>query len=203
MIYQRYIKRCLDFVLSLLAIICFTPIIVIVATLLYICNKGNNVLFIQERPGKYGKIFKVYKFKTMNDNCDNNGKLLCDSQRTTKIGKFLRSTSIDELPQLFNIIKGDMSFIGPRPLLIQYLPLYSKEQSRRHNVTPGITGWAQINGRNAISWKQKFEYDVYYVDNCSFSLDLRITLITIKQLLTHSDISQHALVSAEPFNGNE
>lgn len=203
MIYQRYIKRCLDFVFSLLAIICFSPIIVIVAVLLFICNKGNNVLFIQERPGKYGKIFKVYKFKTMNDNCDNNGKLLCDSQRTTKIGKFFRSTSIDELPQLFNIIKGDMSFIGPRPLLIQYLPLYSNEQARRHNVTPGITGWAQINGRNAISWEQKFEYDVFYVDNCSFSLDLRIALITIKQLLTHSDISQHALVSAEPFKGNE
>ena len=202
MIYQRYIKRCLDFIFSLFAIICFSPFILIVSGLLYICNKGNNVLFIQERPGKNGKIFKVYKFKTMNDNCDNNGNLLCDSQRTTKIGKFLRSTSIDEIPQLFNIIKGDMSFIGPRPLLIQYLPLYSAEQARRHLVTPGITGWAQINGRNAISWKQKFEYDVYYVDNCSFLLDLKITLITIKRLLTHSDISQHALVSTETFKGN-
>lgn len=202
MIYQRYIKRCFDFIFSLFAIICFSPFILIVSGLLYICNKGNNVLFIQERPGKNGKIFKVYKFKTMNDNCDNNGNLLCDSQRTTKIGKFLRSTSIDEIPQLFNIIKGDMSFIGPRPLLIQYLPLYSAEQARRHLVTPGITGWAQINGRNAISWKQKFEYDVYYVDNCSFLLDLKITLITIKRLLTHSDISQHALVSTETFKGN-
>ena len=202
MIYQRYIKRCLDFVFSLFGIICFSPFILLITGVLYICYKGNNVLFIQERPGKNGKIFKVYKFKTMTDHCDDSGKLLCDSQRTTKIGKFLRSTSIDELPQLFNIIKGDMSFIGPRPLLIQYLPLYSAEQARRHLVTPGITGWAQINGRNAISWKQKFEYDVYYVDNCSFSLDLRITLITIKRLLTHSDISQHALISTEPFNGN-
>ena len=139
----------------------------------------------------------------MTDERDADGKLLPDAQRLTRIGKIVRSLSIDELPQLINVLKGDMSFVGPRPLLVKYLPLYSKEQSRRHNVTPGITGWAQINGRNAISWKQKFEYDVYYVYNCSFSLDLRITLITIKQLLTHSDISQHALVSAEPFNGNE
>lgn len=169
---------------------------------LTIANKGAGAIFMQERPGKDGKIFKVMKFKTMTDERDDVGNLLPDAERLTKVGKFVRSTSIDELPQLINVLKGDMALIGPRPLLVQYLPLYSKEQARRHEMRPGITGWAQCNGRNAISWKKKFELDVWYVDHCSFLLDLKIIFLTIKKVLVREGISQEGNVTMEAFNGN-
>lgn len=164
--------------------------------------EGLELFFTQERPGQYGKIFKVIKFKTMTDERDENGDLLPDEKRLTKIGKFIRSTSVDELPQLFNVLKGDMSLIGPRPLLPQYLPLYSKEQARRHEVRPGITGWAQVNGRNAISWTKKFELDVWYVDHCSFLLDLKIIFLTVKKVFVREGISSDTSVTMEPFTGN-
>ena len=169
---------------------------------LHFANKGAGAFFTQERPGKNGSIFKVIKFKTMTDERNANGDLLPDADRLTKVGRFVRSTSVDELPQLFNVLKGDMALIGPRPLLPQYLPLYSKEQARRHEVRPGITGWAQVNGRNAISWKKKFELDVWYVDHCSFSLDLKIIFLTIKKVFVREGISSDTSATMEPFIGN-
>lgn len=174
----------------------------IITIWLHFANKGAGAFFTQERPGKDGKIFKVIKYKTMTDERDENGNLLPDAQRLTKVGKFVRSTSIDELPQLINVLKGDMSLIGPRPLLVQYLPLYSKEQARRHEVRPGITGWAQCNGRNAISWTKKFELDVWYVDHCTLWTDIKIIWITIMKVLKRADISQEGQATMEAFNGN-
>lgn len=196
------LKRFLDFSFSLLALLCFSPLLMLVTLGLFLANKGNGVFFLQERPGKDGKLFKVIKFKTMTDERDTDGCLLEDSKRITKIGVFVRSTSIDELPQLINVLKGDMSFIGPRPLLVQYLSLYSKEQARRHEVRPGITGWAQCNGRNAISWKKKFELDVWYVDHYSFWLDIKIIFITLKKVFVREGISSNTSVTMEPFTGN-
>lgn len=169
---------------------------------LHFANKGAGTFFTQERPGKNSKIFKVIKFKTMTDERDEDGNLMPDEKRLTRIGKFIRSTSVDELPQLINVLKGDMALIGPRPLLPQYLPLYTKEQARRHNVRPGITGWAQVNGRNAISWTKKFELDVWYVEHCSFLLDLKIIFLTIKKVFVREGISSDTSVTMEPFNGN-
>ena len=176
--------------------------LLIIAIILCFANNGKCLFFLQERPGRHGKIFKVIKFKTMTDERDAEGNLLPDDKRLTKVGKFVRSTSIDELPQLINVLKGDMSFIGPRPLLPQYLPLYNKEQARRHEVRPGITGWAQVNGRNAISWTRKFELDVWYVDHCSFLLDLKIIVLTIKKVFVREGISSDTSVTMEPFTGN-
>lgn len=200
--YLTYIKRIIDFLLSGIVLVLLSPIILILWIWLTIANKGAGAFFRQERPGKDEKIFKIVKFKTMTDECDADGNLLPDEKRLTKVGKFVRSTSLDELPQLWNILKGDMSLIGPRPLLTQYLPLYSKEQARRHEVRPGITGWAQVNGRNAISWKEKFEYDVWYVDNISFIIDIKIVLLTIKKVIVREGINSNTSVTMEYFNGN-
>lgn len=186
--YRFFFKRLIDFSLSLIALICLSPLFLIVILLLFFANEGAGVFFMQERPGFKGKIFKVIKFKTMNDRKGSDGKLLRDTLRITPIGRFIRNTSIDELPQLINVIKGDMSLIGPRPLLVQYLPLYSKEQMRRHDVLPGITGWAQCHGRNNLSWTKKFELDVWYVDHISFKVDCEIILTTIKKVLKKADI---------------
>lgn len=199
--YKHFFKRFLDFWISLIALICISPILLVVTIWLHFANKGAGAFFFQERPGKNSKIFKVIKFKTMTDERDSKGKLLPDAVRLTKIGKFVRSTSIDELPQLINVLKGDMALIGPRPLLVQYLPLYSKEQARRHEVRPGISGWAQCHGRNAITWTQKFKYDVWYVDHVSLMTDLKIILITIKNVLARKDISQVGQATIEAFNG--
>ena len=200
--YRSFLKRLIDFSLVFCALaICF-PVLFIITLWLHFANKGAGVFFLQNRPGRDGKIFKVIKFKTMTDECDSKGNLLPDEQRLTKVGKFVRSTSIDELPQLINVLKGDMALIGPRPLLPQYLPLYSKEQARRHEVRPGITGWAQVNGRNAISWTKKFELDVWYVDHCSFLLDLKIFLLTIRKVFVREGISSDTSVTMEPFTGN-
>ena len=201
-IYKLYIKRIIDFTLSGLALIILSPIILILWIWLTIANKGAGAFFFQERPGKDGKIFKIVKFKTMTDECDENGNLLPDEKRLTNVGKFVRSTSLDELPQLWNIIKGDMSLIGPRPLLPQYLPLYSKEQARRHEVRPGLSGWAQVNGRNAISWSEKFKLDVWYVDNISFILDVRIIFLSIKKAFIREGINSSNNETMEDFNGN-
>lgn len=171
--YKHYFKRFFDFGVALVALICMSPILIVVTIWLHFANKGAGAFFFQKRPGKDGKIFKVIKFKTMTDERDADGNLLPDADRLTNVGRFVRSTSIDELPQLINVLKGDMALIGPRPLLVQYLPLYNKEQARRHDVRPGITGWAQVNGRNAISWTKKFELDVWYVDHCSLWLDVK------------------------------
>ncbi len=179
--YSHFFKRVIDFILVLCVLALIWPILLLVTIWLHFANKGAGAFFTQERPGKNGKIFKVIKFKTMTDERDAAGNLLPDAQRLTKVGRFVRSTSIDELPQLINVLRGDMSLIGPRPLLPQYLPLYNKEQARRHEVRPGITGWAQVNGRNAISWTKKFELDVWYVDHSSFLLDLKIIFLTIKK----------------------
>lgn len=200
--YRNYIKRALDFILVFLVLIIIWPLLLLIALWLHFANKGAGALFLQERPGKDGKIFKVIKFKTMTDERDGQGNLLPDEKRITKIGKFIRSTSIDELPQLVNVLKGDMALIGPRPLLPRYLPLYNKEQARRHEVRPGITGWAQVNGRNAISWAKKFELDVWYVDHCSLSLDLKILFLTIKKVFVREGISSDTSVTMEPFTGN-
>ncbi|WP_446787483.1 sugar transferase [Macellibacteroides fermentans] len=200
--YKHFFKRIFDFLLSSLALVCLSPILVVVTLWLHLSNKGSGAFFYQQRPGKNGKIFKVVKFKTMTDERDVYGNLLPDEKRLTSVGKFVRSTSLDELPQLINVLKGDMSLIGPRPLLVQYLPLYSKEQARRHEVRPGITGWAQVNGRNAISWKQKFEYDVWYVDNMSFWLDVKILFLTVKKVFVREGISSQTSVTMEVFNGN-
>lgn len=199
--YKNFFKRILDFTIVLVVLLIIWPILLIITLWLQIANKGAGAFFTQTRPGKNGKLFKVIKYKTMTDARDPQGNLLPDAQRLTKVGKFVRSTSIDELPQLINVLKGDMALIGPRPLLPQYLPLYSKEQARRHEVRPGITGWAQINGRNAISWTKKFEYDVWYVDHCSFWLDLKIVFLTIKKVFIREGISQEGQATMEFFNG--
>lgn len=200
--YRSFLKRLIDFSLVFCALMICFPVLFIITLWLHFANKGAGVFFLQNRPGRDGKIFKVIKFKTMTDECDSKGNLLPDEQRLTKVGKFVRSTSIDELPQLINVLKGDMALIGPRPLLPQYLPLYSKEQARRHEVRPGITGWAQVNGRNAISWTKKFELDVWYVDHCSFLLDLKIFLLTIKKVFVREGINSDTSVTMESFTGN-
>ena len=200
--YRSFLKRLIDFSLVFCALVICCPVLFIIALWLHFANKGAGVFFLQNRPGRDGKVFKVIKFKTMTDERDSKGCLLPDEQRLTKVGKFVRSTSIDELPQLINVLKGDMALIGPRPLLPQYLPLYSKEQARRHEVRPGITGWAQVNGRNAISWTKKFELDVWYVDHCSFLLDLKIFLLTIRKVFVREGISSDTSVTMEPFTGN-
>ncbi len=200
--YSCFLKRFIDFVVVFLVLAIIWPILLSIVIWLHFANKGAGAFFTQERPGKHGEIFKVIKFKTMTDERDEDGNLLPDERRLTKIGKFVRSTSIDELPQLINVLKGDMALIGPRPLLPQYFPLYSKEQARRHEVRPGITGWAQVNGRNAISWTKKFELDVWYVDHCSFLLDLRIIFLTIKKVFVREGINSNTSVTMEPFTGN-
>ncbi|MDE6515102.1 MAG: sugar transferase [Bacteroidales bacterium] len=179
-----------------------SSVLLVIIVWLHFANKGAGVFFLQERPGKGGKIFRVLKFKTMTDERDADGNLLPDERRLTKVGRFVRSTSIDELPQLINVLRGDMALIGPRPLLVQYLPLYNAEQARRHEVRPGITGWAQVNGRNAISWQKKFELDVWYVDHCSFGLDLKIIFKTIMKVLKRADISSQTAATMEAFNGS-
>ena len=199
--YKFFLKRFLDFWIALIALICISPILLVVTIWLHFANKGAGAFFFQERPGKDGKIFKIVKYKTMTDERDAEGNLLPDEARLTKVGKFVRSTSIDELPQLFNVLKGDMALIGPRPLLVQYLPLYSPEQARRHEVRPGISGWAQCHGRNAISWKQKFEYDVWYVDHLSLMTDLKVIFITINNVLARKDINSDTAATMEAFNG--
>lgn len=200
--YSHFLKRILDFLIVFCVLVTIWPILLLLIIWLHFANKGAGVFFTQERPGKNGKIFKVIKFKTMTDECDANGDLLPDEQRLTKVGKFIRSTSVDELPQLINVLRGDMALIGPRPLLPQYLPLYNKEQARRHEVRPGITGWAQVNGRNAISWTKKFELDVWYVDHCSFILDLIIIVLTIKKVFVREGISSETSATMEYFTGN-
>lgn len=200
--YQYFFKRLLDIVISFVVLVCVSPLLLVVTVWLYFANKGTGVFFYQERPGKNKKIFRIIKYKTMTDECDESGKLLSDEHRITKVGKFVRSTSIDELPQLINVLKGDMSLIGPRPLLVKYLPLYSEEQMRRHDVRPGITGWAQCHGRNGITWKRKFEYDVWYVDHVSLITDLKVIWFTIKSVLKRDGISQEGLVTMEEFNGS-
>ncbi|HDR8126621.1 TPA: sugar transferase [Bacillus cereus] len=199
--YGRFIKRPMDFILSLIAIIMLSPVFLIVAFLVK-TRLGSPVLFKQERPGLNGTIFKMYKFRTMTDEKNENGELLPDSVRLTKFGKFLRSTSLDELPGLFNIFKGDMSIIGPRPLLVQYLPLYNEHQKRRHEVRPGLSGLAQVNGRNAISWEEKFNYDIEYVDNMDFIMDWKIILLTIKKVFIREGINSQTAATMEPFKGN-
>ena len=190
--YRRFFKRAFDFILALFALLLIGWLLIIIAIWLHFANKGTGAFFRQERPGLNGKSFYVVKFKTMTDERDKNGRLLPDNQRLTPVGRFVRSTSIDELPQLWNVLKGDMSFIGPRPLLMQYLPLYTKEQNRRHDVRPGITGWAQVNGRNLLLLSKKFELDVWYVDNLSFLLDFKIIIMTILNVLKRSDIGEGA-----------
>ncbi len=199
--YKHFFKRVIDFTIALVALLIIWPILLIVAIWLHFANKGAGAFFFQERPGFHGNIFKVIKFKTMTDERDAEGNLLPDAMRLTKVGKFVRSTSIDELPQLINVLKGDMALIGPRPLLVQYLPLYSKEQARRHEVRPGISGWAQCHGRNAISWTEKFKLDVWYVDHCSLLTDLKVIFITIKKVLVRDGISAEGQVTMEAFNG--
>lgn len=199
--YQRFIKPFFDFLFSVATFIILLPVFVCCAILLSLSNKGNP-FFFQKRPGKNENIFTIIKFKTMNDRCDNKGILLPDAQRLTTVGKFIRSTSMDEIPQLLNVIKGDMSFIGPRPLLPEYLPLYNEFQRKRHQVKPGITGWAQVNGRNAISWKEKFEFDNFYVQNVTFALDLKIFFSTIVKVFSRTDINTENQATTERFKGN-
>ena len=197
-----FFKRTFDLFASLFALILLSPLLIVLIVCLHFANKGAGVFFTQQRPGKNEKIFTVIKFKTMSDQIDHKGNLLPDAKRITKIGKFVRSTSLDELPQLINVLMGDMSLIGPRPLLLQYLPLYSNQQARRHEVRPGITGWAQINGRNTISWQQKFEYDVWYVDHISLLLDLKILFLSIKKVFIREGISSLTSSTMEAFKGN-
>lgn len=199
--YKHFFKRVLDILISGIALLLIGWFLILVAIFLHFANKGAGAFFFQERPGKNAKIFNVIKFKTMSDERDENGNLLPDEKRLTKVGKFVRSTSIDELPQLINVFKGDMSLIGPRPLLPQYLPLYSPEQARRHEVRPGISGWAQCHGRNAISWKEKFELDVWYVDHCTLWTDIRVIFITIKNVLMRKDINSATAATMEAFDG--
>ena len=199
--YKRFFKSLIDFIGAFLLLLLFSPVMVIASILIYL-KLGSPVFFKQKRPGKDEKIFTIYKFRTMSDTKDSYGNFLEDEMRLNKFGKTLRSLSIDELPQLFNILKGDMSFIGPRPLLIEYLNLYNKQQKKRHNVKPGLTGWAQVNGRNNISWKKKFEYDLYYTENLSFWLDIKIVLLSIKKILKREGISSYRHATAEKFNGN-
>lgn len=200
--YRDFFKRVIDITASGGALLLLSMPLAAVTIWLHFANKGAGAFFFQERPGRDGKIFKVVKFKTMTDERDAEGRLLPDAKRLTKVGRFVRSTSIDELPQLWNVLKGDMSLIGPRPLLVQYLPLYSKEQARRHEVRPGITGWAQCHGRNAISWQKKFELDVWYVDNISFLTDCKVIFTTIKKVVGREDINSATSATMEPFNGN-
>jgi lipopolysaccharide/colanic/teichoic acid biosynthesis glycosyltransferase len=199
--YKHFFKRLLDIVLSGIALLCLSPVLIVVTIWLHFANKGAGAFFTQERPGKSAKIFKIYKYKTMTDEHDANGELLPDADRLTKVGKFVRSTSIDELPQLWNVFVGDMSLIGPRPLLVQYLPLYSAEQARRHEVRPGITGWAQCHGRNTISWTEKFKLDVWYVDHISFSTDIKIIFTTIKKVFVREGINSSDTDTMEDFDG--
>ena len=200
--YKKFLKRFLDFLISATVLLIIWPILLLIAIFLHFANRGAGAFFTQSRPGRNGKIFKVIKFKTMTDEKDANGKLLPDAQRLTKVGKFIRSTSLDELPQLINVLKGDMALIGPRPLLPEYLPLYSKEQARRHEVRPGITGWAQVHGRNAISWQEKFKLDVWYVDHCSLLVDIKIVFMTINKVIKREGISSATSVTMERFTGN-
>lgn len=201
--YKHFFKRFLDFWISLIALICISPILLVVTIWLHFANKGAGAFYLQERPGKDAKIFKVIKFKTMTDERDEEGKLLPSSQRLTSVGKLVRSLSLDELPQLINVLKGDMSLIGPRPLLTRYLELYSPEQARRHEVRPGITGWAQCHGRNSISWTEKFKLDVWYVDHCSLWVDIKVILITIGKVIKREGINDNSTASVvnEPFDG--
>ena len=199
--YKNFFKRFFDFCISLVALIIISPILLVITIWLHFANRGAGAFFLQERPGKDAKIFKVIKFKTMTDERDAEGNLLPDAERLTKVGSFVRSTSIDELPQLINVLKGDMALIGPRPLLVQYLPLYSPEQARRHEVRPGISGWAQCHGRNAISWTEKFKLDVWYVDHVSLLTDLKVIFITIKNVLMRKDINSATAATMEAFNG--
>ena len=202
--YRHFFKRFFDFWIALLALVCLSPLLLAVMLWLHFANKGAGALFLQERPGKDGKIFRIIKFKTMTDERDARGRLLSDEARLTRVGRFVRATSIDELPQLVNVLKGDMALIGPRPLLVQYLPLYSAEQRRRHEVRPGISGWAQCHGRNAISWTEKFKLDVWYVDHLSLMTDLKVIGLTIKKVLFKEDINQVGgqWATMDPFNGN-
>ena len=209
--YKHFFKRFFDFWIALIALICLSPLLLVISVWLYVANsKGSpsleggvwgRLFFMQERPGKDARIFKVIKFKTMTDERDGEGNLLPDEQRLTKVGRFIRSTSIDELPQLINVLKGDMALIGPRPLRVYYLPLYSKEQARRHEVRPGISGWAQCHGRNAISWTEKFKLDVWYVDHCTLWTDLKVIFITIRKVLMREDVSKEGMATTEAFNG--
>ncbi len=200
--YKHFLKRFFDFWISLIALICISPILIVVTIWLHFANKGAGAFFLQDRPGKDGKIFKVIKYKTMTDERDKNGELLPDEVRLTKVGKFVRSTSIDELPQLINVLKGDMALIGPRPLLPEYLPLYNKEQARRHEVRPGISGWAQCHGRNAISWAERFRLDVWYVDHLSLVTDLKVIWLTIRSVLKREGITAEGCATMEEFTGN-
>ena len=200
--YRRFFKRILDFTVALVVLVVISPVLLVVTVWLHFANRGAGAFFLQERPGLHGKIFKIIKFKTMTDERDAEGNLLPDAERLTPVGRFVRSTSIDELPQLINVLKGDMSLIGPRPLLVKYLPLYSPEQMRRHNVRPGISGWAQCHGRNAISWTEKFKLDVWYVDHCTFMTDVRVVLTTIGKVLKRDGIAQEGNATMEEFNGH-
>lgn len=200
--YKHFFKRLIDFIIVFTALAVIWPFLLFITLWLHFANKGAGAFFFQERPGKNGKIFKVIKFKTMTDERDAQGNLLPDADRLTPVGRFVRSTSIDELPQLINVLKGDMALIGPRPLLVKYLPLYSPEQARRHEVRPGITGWAQCHGRNAISWKKKFELDVWYVDHISFMTDLKVIFLTIKKVVCREDINQEGEATMEEFDGH-
>lgn len=200
--YKYGLKRVIDFILVFIVLVVIWPILLLITIWLHFANKGAGAFFTQERPGKDGRIFRLIKFKSMTDERDAEGKLLPDAKRLTHVGKFVRATSIDELPQLINVLKGDMALIGPRPLLPQYLSLYSKEQARRHEVRPGITGWAQVNGRNAISWTKKFELDVWYVDHCSLLLDLRIIVLTVKKVFVKEGVNFGSEVTMPPFIGD-
>ena len=202
MLYKLFFKRFFDLLIVLVGLIVLLVPIVLITLLLAFFNKGAGAFFTQTRTGKNAKLFKIIKFKTMTDQRDAEGKLLPDAQRLTPVGRFVRSTSLDELPQLFNVLKGDMSIIGPRPLLEKYLPLYSQEQNRRHEVRPGITGWAQVNGRNALSWQKKFEYDVWYVNNVNFILDVKIIFLTLKKVIVREGINAADAATMKPFNGN-
>lgn len=200
--YSKCVKRILDFVIALVVLVCLSPLLLVVTLWLHFANKGAGAFFFQARPGLHGKIFKIWKFKTMTDEKDAAGNLLPDVQRLTRVGKFVRSTSIDELPQFINVLKGDMSLIGPRPLRVHYLPLYSKEQARRHEVRPGISGWAQCHGRNSISWTEKFKLDVWYVDHCSFVTDLKIVVLTVVKVFKREGVSKAGSATTVPFNGS-
>ena len=199
--YAHFLKRFLDFWIALVILVIISPLLAAMAVWLHFANKGAGAFFLQERPGRGGKLFRIVKFKTMTDERDADGRLLPDEQRLTRVGRLVRSTSIDELPQLINVLKGDMSLIGPRPLLPQYLPLYSPEQARRHEVRPGISGWAQCHGRNAISWREKFELDVWYVDHLSLATDLKVVWLTVKSVLRRDGISEEGHATMEAFNG--
>ncbi|AXG75205.1 sugar transferase [Flavobacterium arcticum] len=200
--YSGFLKPLSDFLIAFIVLLLLSPVLLLLIILLAFFNKGS-VFFFQERPGKKGRIFKVIKFKTMNDKKGADGKLLPDADRITKVGSFVRTTSLDELPQLINVVKGDMSLVGPRPLLVKYLPLYNAKQARRHEVKPGITGWAQVNGRNAISWEQKFELDVHYVDNLSLGLDIKIIYLTVLKVIKRSDINTEGVATTIPFTGTK